>query len=243
MPTMNAPTLKEKYDLNPDTIEAYRENGHTFAPGLANVEEIAFYRQVINSAADRYGQSPDTPLASRDTYGKAFLQHKNLWEHDQTVRPFVLAERFGRVAAELMGVAAVRLYHDQALFKEPGGGFTPWHQDQYYWPIDNDHTITMWMPLVDITQDMGMLTFASGSHQTGYLGTLPISDESQDMFQRHVDEQGFTIHRETSMKAGDATFHSGWCLHSAPRKLVPNPPPSHDRHLRGRRLPGQRTGE
>ena len=61
-----------------------------------------------------------------------------------------------------MGVENVRIYHDQALFKEPGGGPTPWHQDQYYWPIDNNNTITMWMPLVDIDVDMGMLTFCFG---------------------------------------------------------------------------------
>ena len=46
--------------------------------------------------------------------------------------------------------AALCLYHDQALFKEPGGGPTPWHQDQYYWPFDTDKTITMWMPLVEV---------------------------------------------------------------------------------------------
>ena len=37
---------------------------------------------------------------------------------------------------------SVRLYHDQALFKEAGGGITPWHQDQHYWPLDTDRTIT-----------------------------------------------------------------------------------------------------
>jgi len=31
-----------------------------------------------------------------------------------------------------MGVQGVRLYHDQALIKEPGGKPTPWHQDYYY---------------------------------------------------------------------------------------------------------------
>src|SRR6185295_14989007 len=64
------------------------------------------------------------------------------------VRRFVCAPRFARVAALLLGVCGVRLYHDQALFKEPGGRPTPWHRDQYYWPLDTDDTVTMWMPLV-----------------------------------------------------------------------------------------------
>ncbi len=102
-------------------------------------------------------------LEDRDTYGKAFLQLLNLWRVDDSVRQFVFAGRFAEVAARLLGVKAVRLYHDQALFKEAGGGRTPCHQDQFYWPFDSDQTVTLWMPLIDITADIGSMTFASGS--------------------------------------------------------------------------------
>ena len=107
-------------------------------------------------------------MEERDTYGKAFLQIMNFWKVDENVRKFTLAKRFAKVAADLLGVENVRIYHDQALYKEPGGGFTPWHQDQYYWPLSTTNTITMWMPLIDITVDMGMLTFASNSHNSGF---------------------------------------------------------------------------
>ena len=40
------------------------------------------------------------------------------------------------IATELMQTDGARLYHDQALFKEAGGGITPWHADQYYWPLN-----------------------------------------------------------------------------------------------------------
>src|SRR5262249_18585095 len=139
---------------------------------------VAVYRRSIVDAVARLNRER-RPLAERDTYGKAFLQTTNLWELDDTVRRFVMARRFARIAAELMGVEGVRLYHDQALFKEPGGGPTPWHQDQYYWPLDTPHTITMWMSLVDASADMGTMTFASGSQRDGYLADLAISDASQ----------------------------------------------------------------
>jgi hypothetical protein len=59
----------------------------------------------------------------------------NLWPKDEGIRRFVLPRRFGRVAADLLGVKGVRVYHDQAFLKEAGGGITPWHQDQHYWPM------------------------------------------------------------------------------------------------------------
>ena len=110
----------------------------------------------------------------------------------------------------------MRLYHDQALFKEPGGGITPWHQDQFYWPLDTPHTITLWMPLVEITPEMGPMEFASGSHRLGNLGDFAIGDASQEAFQRVVEENELPITAYGEFAAGDATFHGGWTLHRAP---------------------------
>ncbi len=86
------------------------------------------------------------------------------------------------IAAQLLGVRNVRLYRDQALIKEAGGGITPWHQDAMYWPLDGAKCITMWIPLADITTDMGVLTFATGSHARGALTDIEISDASEGAF-------------------------------------------------------------
>ncbi len=209
------PDLAQEYTLSPEQVKSYQQNGHILLRGVASATEVAAYRPCIKEATARYN-TEKRPLQQRDTYGKAFLQIMNLWQKDECVRRFVLAQRFAGIAAKLMGVERVRLYHDQALFKEPGGGPTPWHQDQYYWPLDTDNMITLWMPLVDVAVEMGPMMFVSGSQKLGYLGKFAISDESQAVFERMIEENHLTIVPGQTMAAGDATFHSGWTLHNAP---------------------------
>lgn len=196
------------------TREEFSSHGHVLIRGVADAETIAKFRGQIREACFAFN-TETVDLADRDTYGKAFLQTMNLWRRDERVREFVFEERFAQIAADLLGVNKVRLYHDQALCKEPGGGPTPWHQDQYYWPLDTDRTVTMWMPLVDIDTEMGMLTFASGSHRGGVVDELAISDKSDAVLAGYVENNGFSVTRADTMKAGDATFHLGLTIHTA----------------------------
>ncbi len=213
--TDNLPDLSSEYELTPEQIASYQENGHILLRGVAQPEEVTAYRTVIADLV-RELNNQTKPLHERDTYGKAFIQIMNLWQKSEAVARYVLARRFAKIAAQLMGVDGVRLYHDQALFKEPGGGHTPWHQDQIYWPLDTDKTITMWMPLVPIPQEVGTMTFASRSHHHGYISKQVISDESHRTLKEYIEAKGLETVNYGAMAAGDATFHSGWTLHSAP---------------------------
>jgi ectoine hydroxylase-related dioxygenase (phytanoyl-CoA dioxygenase family) len=216
--TTGLPPLDTPFALPAGLPQQFRRDGHAVVRGLASPAEVAAYGEVISQAARTYS-TETLPLAERDTYGKAFLQVMNLWRLDAGVQQFVMAERFAEVAADLLGVPAVRLYHDQALFKEPGGGPTPFHQDHHYWPFEGSGAVTMWMPLCDVPAEIGSLNFVSGSQDLGFVGEYEISDESEQVFADLIAETGLEVVTHGAMTAGDATFHHSWMLHGAP----PNP--------------------
>ncbi|GAA3767112.1 phytanoyl-CoA dioxygenase family protein [Streptomyces chiangmaiensis] len=191
----------------------FNRDGFVHLSGVLSPEVIAEYEPTITSEVIRLN-SQHLPLAERDTYGKAFLQVTNLWQHNEKVKELVFSRRLAKIAAELLGVHAVRIYHDQALYKEPSGGITPWHADQYYWPLSSDRTLTVWLPLQETPLEMGPLAFARGSHNFSYGRDLPISDESEARLKQAVAEQNFEDVVEP-FALGDASFHRGWSFHHA----------------------------
>jgi len=252
--------MDDVYALAAGEIEGFRRDGHVTLRALASAGEIARFRPAILGVVDRVARSGDAQ-GRLDDYAALFTQVTNAWRLDETVRAFVFARRFARVAAELMGVPGVRLYHDQALVKERSGRPTPWHQDQYYWPLDTGHTVTLWMPLVDCSEAMGPMRFASGSHRVAGLEPRPIGEETSDRLAEEIRRRGLAMGGGRALAAGDATFHSGRTVHcagpndSAVRRevmtviyhadgaRVAEPANEHQRADRDAFLPGLRAGD
>jgi ectoine hydroxylase-related dioxygenase (phytanoyl-CoA dioxygenase family) len=205
--------LSTMYPLSQDQVGQYQRDGHIFLKNVASQHEVNAVRPLIVGIVDEMAKVGERQ-GRISAYNKMFTQITNLWRRDALIKEFIFAQRFARIAADLMSVRGVRLYHDQALVKEPGGKPTPWHQDYYYWPLATEHTITMWMPLVDVTREMGSMNFAQGSHVDSAYEQLPISETSQEYFEQVIKNQKGKI-CSYSLKAGDATFHSGRTLHAA----------------------------
>lgn len=209
----NLPDLSGEYPLTEAQIQQFRRDGHILLRQVCTREEIAAYRPVIVETAMHINQEK-RPLSERDTYGKAFLQTLYLRKHSEGVKKFALCRRFAQIVADLHGIDAVRIYHEQALFKEPGGGHTPWHQDQTYWPLITNKAMGMWMPLVDVPLEMGPIRFASGSHVNGQLGVFGIDETGDQDYLKYIRQNNYPI-VQYSVNAGDATFHNAWTVHGA----------------------------
>lgn len=211
--------LDRPYPLTAEQVGFYAENGYVrlkrvFAPELLDHYRHTIARHVARRSAGK------APLAERTTYGKAFLQVGNLWTESETIKAFVFGKRLARIAAELVGATGVRIYHDQALYKEPGGGITPWHADQYYWPVSSDRMVTAWTPLQATPRDMGPLAFAEKSHRLRIGRDLEIGDESERTLSEALADLRV---EESAFEPGEVSFHAGWSFHRAGANLTVRP--------------------
>ncbi|ULQ54740.1 phytanoyl-CoA dioxygenase family protein [Flavihumibacter fluvii] len=205
--------LEQPYPITREQIAFYQENRYIKLKQVMNKETLDFYNEVITRQVNKMN-TMETPIEERSTYGKAFLQLFNLWRTEAVVKELVFSKRLASIATELMQTRGVRIYHDQALFKEGGGGITPWHADQYYWPLETDKTITAWIPLQATPLELGPLEFSAGSHQIVEGRDLEISDESEAIIQQKLKITDFR-HVVEPFDAGEISFHSGWVFHRA----------------------------
>ncbi|MEO1516109.1 MAG: phytanoyl-CoA dioxygenase family protein [Bacteroidota bacterium] len=205
--------LNQHYSITADQIEFYRKNGYIKLKQVLDKATIDHFNMAIGRKVEALNND-DTPLEERDTYGRAFVQIFNLWRLDEDIKELVFSKRLAGIARDLMEVDGVRIYHDQALFKEAGGGITPWHADQYYWPLASDRTITVWIPLQETPLEMGPLEFSAGSHSIVEGRELNISDESERVLSKRLRIKDLP-HVIEAFDLGEVSFHSGWVFHRA----------------------------
>lgn len=210
--------LNNAYHLTSAQIAFYKKHQFIKLKQVLSEETLQYFNEVISEQVALMNKE-DLALEERSTYGKAFLQLFNLWRENALVKELVFSKRIAQIASDLMEVNGVRLYHDQALFKEGGGGITPWHADQYYWPLATDKTVTAWIPLQATPLEMGPLEFSAGSHTIVEGRELEIGDESEALIQKRLRVTDFE-HIIEPFDVGEISFHSGWIFHRAGANLT-----------------------
>lgn len=206
--------LNELYPIRREQIVQFRQDGFIHLPGVFDEATLSAYEPILTELTLAHNPAINTPLAKKDLYGRAFIQVGNLWTLHRKAREFLCCRRLAAIAAELMGTNGVRMYHDQALYKEAGGGSTPWHVDQQYWPLASPLSVTAWVPMHAIALDQGPMAFARGSHLRDMGRDLEISAESDAVIGDAVQQLGL---QEVVMpyQLGEVSFHAGWTMHRA----------------------------
>lgn len=209
--------LNKPYELSEEDVNYYKKNGFIKLKQVLDEETLSFFNTEITKVVHEKNPLLKKPMEERSTFEKAFIQIGNLFRTNEIIKQLVLSKRLGKIAADLMEVEGVRLYHDQALYKEPTGktkNITPWHADQYYWPLDTLNTITAWIPLQKTTEDMGPLAFSKESQKYDFGRDLEISNESEEKIQEALAKAKLEL-VDSGFDAGEISFHGGWTFHRA----------------------------
>ncbi|WP_437736139.1 phytanoyl-CoA dioxygenase family protein [Sorangium sp. So ce1335] len=207
------PTLDRPFALPAGAQDAYRRDGHVFLPGVLTAAEVAAIRPHVAEAVRQNTAelAPEERALGGSSSRIAFL----ISEAPPALRPLLLSRRLGRIAAELLGVRAVRVLHYYGFWKAPGGAETPWHQDGLFLPLDRD-VVTLWLPLVDVSSETAM-KFANGSQGAGFVELGHGGDGGPgDPVRSDMEQLGYPIDEGRALRAGDADYHSGRVVHCAP---------------------------
>lgn len=213
--------------INQEDIDFYQEYGFVRIQSLLTTDEVERLRALQYAALEQRGnyRYPDRDIRGDDNpvHERMFLQRLNLWRDYEPIREFTLNPRIAKIAAELSGVNAMRLWHDSSFIKYPWANPTSWHFDAAYWSFNTHQGTTVWVALNDSRPDNGGLYFMPGSHRE-LTFDLPVFAE--DHVSGLFDLPGYEHWREREavslpLKAGDCTFHNGLTLHASSLNMTP----------------------
>ena len=188
----------------------YARDGYVVVRGLIDPSELAPLAEAVDAAVARRKARDTRCLEEMSRYEQSFLQCQYLWEDSPDLRPLTFHQAICAMAGALIEADTVRLWHDQALYKQTAGKPTQAHQDSPYWPIAEDHkTVTAWIPLMDVNRETGCMGYVPGSH----LGTRQFVDifAGDEATAPQIEDQAVFV--EAAL--GDVLFHHGRTMHMA----------------------------
>jgi len=200
--------------LTGEQIAAYQTNGFLACPDVLSPNEVRGFRDALAQATSR----PGTGYFFRE--GQQYTQHVNLWTTSDAVRPYVFNPKLAEMARQLSQSQRVRLWHDQEIIKMPGNRASSWHQDLTVWPMVEAGPLTCWIAMVDVTVQMGCMSFIPGSHRWGRLAVQSLPNDMLDSLEGVAllvpeDKRDLVKPTTIEVKAGSCTFHNALTLHYA----------------------------
>jgi ectoine hydroxylase-related dioxygenase (phytanoyl-CoA dioxygenase family) len=205
--------------LTKQQIEGYQRDGFVAQRGFLSTSEVAELKGAVLEAISTMGKKKVAGGSSDwedgdGYYSKVFTQRLNLWRISPVVKKFMLAPGLGEMLCKLEDQAGFRVWHDQALIKEPFGNPTAWHLDNPYWSFYSKHSISIWIALEDATLENGCMWFIPGTHRLARYDNSGIGENMSDLFKVYP-EMAQTDPVSVPMKAGDCSFHNGLTAHGA----------------------------
>jgi hypothetical protein len=207
-----AQELREPYRLAPGERERFRANGYIkLKRVLSGGAMLSLRRELVRLLDVAFETATDGGASER------FLSLEMVWLENPLVREYVLSPRIARIAAELLNVERVRLYHDNVLSKGPGCGRTPWHYDDHHFPLATHDVVTAWIPAQPIPVAMGPLAFAKPIDVYRLVKSIDFNkfNTSYDRRVSEIFREHNVVVEDGPFEIGEVSFHHNLSFHTA----------------------------
>jgi phytanoyl-CoA hydroxylase len=212
----------------------YAKEGFLVVEELLDRQELEEWRGAVDHAVEQRGRQrlsfpaggeegtslTERTQEERDYYDTVFTQRNNLWQTDDHMRRLLTQPDLGRFVAGVGGLPGLRIWHDQALIKEPFASPTSFHLDVPYWSFTSPDAITIWIALDDATLENGCLYYVPGSHLAQKFDNVGIGNELGALFTVYP-EWADTAAVPCPVPAGGALLHNGLTFHGAGANMTP----------------------
>ena len=147
----------------------FREDGFVALPRFLSEAEVCELRtNVARFITDVVPTMPREEVFFEERGDTATLkQLQRMFNYDSFFRELMFGSRFEQLAATLLD-HEVRGVNMQYFNKPPRVGQpTPPHQDGYYFMLEPNEAVTMWLALEDVDEENGCVRYVRGSHRRG----------------------------------------------------------------------------
>ena len=210
-----------KTEVTPEQVVQFQREGFLIIEGFLNNEELQAWRDVTEEAVQQRLSARDGlhNLDADDFYKNVFTQCLRLVDTHAGMKKLLTDPRLGKLAATLSGVDGVRMWHDQALFKQPYANQTAWHRDVPYWAFHSRKSASMWFALDDATLANGCLWYLPGTHLLGDYALTRIGSNMPDQFDAYPEWLEIEA-VPAPCPAGSVVIHNAMIAHGASANMT-----------------------
>ncbi|HVX44139.1 MAG TPA: phytanoyl-CoA dioxygenase family protein [Mycobacteriales bacterium] len=218
-----------------EQIAFYQENGYIVIPDVLTPDELQTWRAVVDEAVAERGEKtfadatglnakrpeiPDGHDEDTEFYNSVFTQRVNLWQTNEKMRHLMWDEQLGKMIADLARVDGIRIWHDQALIKQPYANYTAFHLDVPYWSFTSPDAISIWFALDDAKLENGCLYYVPGSHKAQKYDNCGITQNLGALFEVYPEWKDIAP-VACPVPAGGVCIHNGLTAHGAGANMTP----------------------
>lgn len=152
----------------------FRRDGFVFLPGFLTLDEVGrlnerieqFIQTIVPTMPPEHVFYEGERPVDRTDAG-TLKQLQTLYSYDPFFHTLMFGSRFEALASELLEDRVVG--KNMQFFNKPPriGQPTPPHQDGYYFMLNPNEAVTMWLALEPVDEENGCVRYVRGSHERG----------------------------------------------------------------------------